>query len=167
MNGLIFQNFLNIYQNWLKFKEIFEKNCYFSQNLVPNRVDWYMNWPGGGIRLVHGLTKKHPNHVFFRYENRPLIGVFACIFLNLPVMSFPKFVYMTKKHTLFSNFAHFCTPKHCLVLKNNPNYVNFRTSLIPPLTFECPPPPPWIGHFFLETWYMYGSTFKLSPNTDT
>ena len=36
-----------------------------------------------------------------------------------------------QKHTLFfSNFAHFCPPKrctgvHCLVLKNNPNYVNF------------------------------------------
>ena len=61
-------------------------------------------------------------------------------------MSFPKFVYMTKNTPLFSNFARFCTPKRCtrgqcLVLKNNPNYVNFWTSLILPLTFECPPRP--------------------------
>ena len=45
-------------------------------------------------------------------------------------MSLPKFVTYDQKHTLFSNFARFCTPKrctciHCLVLKNNTNYVNF------------------------------------------
>ena len=50
-----------------------------------------------------------------------------------------------QKHTLFFNFARFYTRKRCLrvqclVLKNNPNYMNFWTSLIPPLTFECPPP---------------------------
>ena len=59
-------------------------------------------------------------------------------------MFFPKFVYMTKNAPFFSNFARFFTPKRCtrvqcLVLKNNPNYVNFWTSLIPPLTFEWPP----------------------------
>ena len=32
-----------------------------------------------------------------------------------------------------------CTRVQCLILKNNPNYVNFWTSLIPPLTFEWPP----------------------------
>ena len=75
--------------------------------------------------------KTHRKHVFFRYENRPLIRVFACVFLNLSIMSFPKFVNMTKNTPFFfSNFARFCTPKrctrvHCLVLKNNPNYVIF------------------------------------------
>ena len=59
-------------------------------------------------------------------------------------MFFPKFVYMTKNTPFFSNFARFCTPKRCtrvqcLVLKNNPNYVNFWTSLIPPLTIQVPP----------------------------
>ena len=59
-------------------------------------------------------------------------------------MFLPKLVYMTKNTSFFSNFARFCTPKQCtrvqcLVLKNNPNYVNFWTSLIPPLIFECPP----------------------------
>ena len=46
-----------------------------------------------------------------------------------------------QKHTLF---FHFCTPKlctcvQCLVLKNNPNYVNFWTSLIP-LDIRVPTP---------------------------
>ena len=44
-------------------------------------------------------------------------------------MSFPKSSIWPKKH-LFSNFAHFSTPKwctliHCQVLKNNSNYVIF------------------------------------------
>ena len=88
-------------------------------------------------------SQKHPNHVFFRYENRP---IFACIFPNLPVMFFPKFVIMTKNTPFFFQILHVkCTPKwctrvQCLVLKCNPNYVNFWTSLIPPLTFEFPPP---------------------------
>ena len=62
---------------------------------------------------------------------------FACHVLS-------KICLYDQKHTLFSNFARFCTPKRCtrvqcLVLKNNPNYVNFWMSLIPPLTFEWPP----------------------------
>ena len=41
------------------------------------------------------------------------------------------------ENRLVSNFARFCTPKRCtrvqcLDRKNNPNYVNFWTSLIPP-----------------------------------
>ena len=56
-------------------------------------------------------------------------------------MSFPKFVYMTQ-NILFSNFARFCTPErctrvHCLVLKNNPEFLDEPDT---PLTFECPPP---------------------------
>ena len=65
---------------------------------------------------------------------------------DLPVMSFPKLVNMAKKHTLFSNFARFCTPKrctrvHCLVLKNNPNYVNFFNQVYIQLQIQVPPPP--------------------------
>ena len=49
-----------------------------------------------------------------------------------------------QKHTLFSNFARFCTPKwcthvQCLVLKNNRNYVSFWTSLIPLWHSSAPP----------------------------
>ena len=62
------------------------------------------------------------------------------IFLMNKKLSLDKRLY-DQKHTLFSNFARFCTPKRCtrvqcLVLKNNPNYVNFWTSLILPLIFE-------------------------------
>ena len=98
----------------------------------------------GGIRLVlHGLTnstlimyysgmKKDPKYAF-------LLAFFficlSCAFQNLSIWP--------KSHP-FSNFARFCTPKQCtrvqcLLLKNNPNYVNFWTSMIPPLTFEWPP----------------------------
>ena len=50
-------------------------------------------------------------------------------------MSLPKFVNMTKNTPFFSNFARFCIPKrctrvHCLILKNNPNYVNFFTRMM-------------------------------------
>ena len=45
--------------------------------------------------------KTHPKHVFFRDENRPLIRVFACIFLNLSVMSFPKFANLTQNTPFF------------------------------------------------------------------
>ena len=88
--------------------------------------------------------KKHPITYFSGMKIDPKCAFLHAFFLNLSVMSFPKFVYMTK-NTFFSNFACFCTPKRCthvqcLVLKNNPNYVNFWTSLIFPLTFECPPP---------------------------
>ena len=51
---------------------------------------------------------------------------------------------MTKTHPLNSNFAWFSTPKwyshiHCLVLKNNPNYVNFITRMISNFKYKCPP----------------------------
>ena len=107
----------------------------------------------GGIRLVHGLTKSTLITYYsgMKKKKKPKHAFFACIFLNLPVMFFPKFVYMTKNTPFFPIMHVFCTPKRCtrvqcLVLKNNPNYVNFWTSLIPPLTFECPPSPS-PGHF--------------------
>ena len=60
-------------------------------------------------------------------------------------ISFPKFVNMTK-NALFSDFARFCTPKwymciHCLVLKNNPNYMNFFSRMISNFKYNPPPPP--------------------------
>ena len=97
----------------------------------------------GGIRLVHGLTKSTLITYFSGMKIDPKYAFLHALFLNLPVMSFPKFVYMTKNTPffLFCMFFKRCTLVHCLVLKNNPNYVNFWTSLIPALTFECPPPP--------------------------
>ena len=110
----------------------------------------------GGIRLVHGHTK---STLITYFSGMKIDPKFACIFLNLSVMSFPKFVYMTKNTPFFPVFAHFCTPKRCtriqcLVLKNNPNYVNFWMSLTPSLIFKCPPPPPRVFSPFEIVWYM-------------
>ena len=60
-------------------------------------------------------------------------------------MSFPKFVNMIKNTPFFPpNFARFSTPKrctrvHCLVLKNNPNYI-FFSRMISNFKYKCPPP---------------------------
>ena len=59
-----------------------------------------------GYQACPWTHKKHPNHVFFRYENRPYIR----FFLNLPDMSFPKCVYMTKNTPFFSQFCTFLHP---------------------------------------------------------
>ena len=98
----------------------------------------------GGIRLVHGLTQSTLITYYLGMKKTPKYA-FLHAFFACHVHS--KICLYDQKHTLFSNFAHFCTPKQCtrvqcLVLKNNPNYVNFWTSMIPPLTFEWPPPPP-------------------------
>ena len=60
-------------------------------------------------------------------------------------MFFPKFVYMAK-NTPFFPILHIFVPLNdvrvlCLVLKNNPIYVNFWTSLIPPWHSSAPPRP--------------------------
>ena len=67
-------------------------------------------------------------------------------------MSFTKFVNMTE-NTPFSPILHiFCTPKrcmhiHCLVLKNNPNYVIFFYKDDIQLQIQVPPP-------LMKTWVM-------------
>ena len=88
--------------------------------------------------------KKHPNHIFFWYEKDPKYAFLHAIFLICPSCPFQNLSIWPKTHPFFSNFARFFTPKRCmrvqcLVLKNNPNYVNFWTSLITPLTFRWPP----------------------------
>ena len=97
----------------------------------------------GGIRLIHGLTKStlityysgmKKDHKYAFLHAFCLICL-SCSFQNLSIWP--------KTH-LFSNFARFCTPKRCtriqcLVLKNNPNYVNFGRAWYPPSHFEWPP----------------------------
>ena len=94
-------------------------------------------------------------HLYFRLDiirvkglsKHTLNSYFSCMKID------PKYVFLLRvfflingqKHTLFSNFARFCTPKrctrvHCLVLKNNPNYVNFFTRMISNLKYKWPPP---------------------------
>ena len=84
--------------------------------------------------------KKHPNHVFSGMKIDPKYAFLHAFFLICVSCPFQNLSIWPKTHPFF----HFCTPKRCtrvqcLVLKNNPNYVNFRMSLIPPLTFEWPP----------------------------
>ena len=76
--------------------------------------------------------KKHPYHIFFRYENRPYKRLFACIFLTFVRHVLSKICLYDQKHTLFSNFARFCTPKRCTCVK-------CLMSLIPPHS-SAPPP---------------------------
>ena len=125
---------------------------YLSLFVTQQNQSWFMTQhPGatrmarGGIRLVHG----HTNSTLITYfsdmkidRKYAFLHAFFLICLSSPFQF--SFVYMTKNTPFFSNFARFCTPKRCmcvqcLVLKNNPNYMNFWTSLIPPLTFERPP----------------------------
>ena len=73
--------------------------------------------------LLKGLLKQTLN-TFFRYGNRPYICVFTCVFLHLSIMSFPKFVTMTKNTPLFSNFAPLndVCAYTAWSWKNNPNW---------------------------------------------
>ena len=102
---------------------------------------------GGGLVFQAGYHsrkrtfKTHPMHVFSRYENRPYLHAFAWFLLIFSIMPFPKFVNMTKK---VFNFTRFCTPSrythvHCLVLKNNPNYVIFLRGWYPTSNTSGPP----------------------------
>ena len=59
----------------------------------------------GGIRLVHGLTKSTLITYFSGMKKDPKYA----FFLNLPVMFFPKFVYMTK-NTPFFPILHIFAP---------------------------------------------------------
>ena len=107
----------------IRVKELFEPivsrggHLYFRLNMI----------------LVKGLSKHTLNTYFsginidrkYAFLNTFFLIGPSCPFQNLSIWP---------KHTLFSNFARFCTPKrctcvHCLVLKNNPNYVNFSESL--------------------------------------
>ena len=76
-------------------------------------------------------------------EIDPKICIFVCVFLNLSVMSFQNLSIWPKTHPFFQ-FHTFCTPKrctrvHCLVLKNNPNYVTFFYKDDIQLQIQVPP----------------------------
>ena len=99
----------------------------------------------GGIRLVHGLTKSTLIIYFSCMKIDPKYAFLHAFFLNLPVMSFPKFVYMTKNTPFFRILHVFFSPLndvHAFLAWS------WKTTLItwifgrvwyPPLTFECPP----------------------------
>ena len=97
----------------------------------------------GGIRLVHGHTKSALIRYFSGMKIDPKYSFLHAFFLICPSCPFQN-LSIWPKTPFFSNFTHICTPKRCtrvqfLVLKNNPNYVNFWTSLIPPWHSSAPP----------------------------
>ena len=103
--------------------------------------------PGGGPLVFQAgyhprkrTFKTYPKHVFFRYENRPKIHVFACVFLNFFIISFPRFVNMTK-NTPFFPILHVFAP-----LNDVRAYIDWswKTTLIM-----------WI---FLRGWYPTSNT---------
>ena len=88
----------------------------FHQSPTLNSDYMVAGQPGGGTLVFQvgyhprkRTFKTHLKQVFFGYKNRPLIRIFACVFLNLSVMSFPKFVNMTK-NTPFFPILHVFTP---------------------------------------------------------
>ena len=119
--------------------------------------------PGGGGHLYFRLDiilvprkrtfKTHPINMYFPgMKIDPIKYAFLHAFF---VMSFPKFVTMTK-HTrpFFFPILHVfaCTPKrckrvHCLVLKNNSNYVNIFYEDDTQLQIKVAPPVVKVTYF--------------------
>ena len=62
------------------------------------------------IILVKGLSKHTLNTYFKGVKIDPKYMFLHAVFLNLSVMSFPKFVKMTKNTPFFSNFAYVFAP---------------------------------------------------------
>ena len=104
--------------------------------LTPRGEDLYFRLD---IILVKGLSKHTLNIYFSGMKIDPKYTLLHAFFLICPsyrtVISFPKFVKMTKNTPFFFNFARFkCTPKrctrvHCLVLKSNPKYHDYVNCL--------------------------------------
>ena len=115
-------------------------------------LSWLLSGGGGhlyfrlDIFLVKGLSKHTLNTYFSSMKIDLKYVFFACVFLlKLVYYVLSKVCQYDQKHTLFSKFARFCTPKrctrvHCLVLKNNPNYVNFLRGWYPTSNTSAPPP---------------------------
>ena len=106
----------------------------------------------GCIRLVHGYTKSTLITYFSGMKIDPKSAFLQAFFLilNLSVMSFPKFVYMTKNTSFFSPILHVFAP-----LKDVRAYSAWfwKTTLItwifgrawyPTWYSSAPPPPGWL-----------------------
>ena len=140
--------------------------CLILHSLFFNNVIYLAhNYIGGGghlyfrldIILVKGLSKHTLNTHFSGMKIDPKFVFLHAFFLICPSCPFQN----DQKHTLFSNFARFCTPKrctriHCLVLKNNPNYVNFFTRMISNFKYKWPP-----GNYIFLTFVVSRKYVKL------
>ena len=88
------------------------------------------------------LLKHTLNTYFSGMKIDPKYTFFHAFFLICASCPFQNLSIWPKPCTLLSNFACFCTPKrctciHCLVPKNNPNYVNLFTRMN--FRYKCPP----------------------------
>ena len=128
-----FNDFVEIFTENL---QILPWNCTFAHWMTPISASPHQKkkpFPGGhsngkrGYQARPWTHKKHPNHVLFRYEKKDPKYAFLHAFFLICLSCRPTFQNLSnQKHTIFSNFARFCTPKQCtrvqyLVLKNNPN----------------------------------------------
>ena len=94
------------------------------------------------IIILKGLSKHTLNTYFSGLKIDPKYVFLHTFLLICPSCPFQKHTFF---FFFFFNFARFCTPKrctrvHCLVLKNNPNYVIF-TRMISNFKYKCP-----LGH---------------------
>ena len=92
---------------------------------------------GVDIILVNGLSKHTLGMYFPGGKTDPKYTFFSCFFLIFPSCSYQYFVKMAKNTPFFPNFKE-CTHVHCLVLKNDPNYLNFCTRMISTFIYKCP-----------------------------
>ena len=86
------------------------------------------------------------------------------IWFQQVLVTHPKHVFVYDFHTLFFNLACFWYPKRCtrvhrLVLKNDPNYVNFFTRMISTLKYKWPP---WVPPPFYSGMIWYGMVLFYS-----
>ena len=130
-----------------------------------------MHFPRGGhlyfrldIIRVKGLSKRTLNTYFLGMKIDPKYAFLQAFYLICLQCTFQNLSICPKTHPFFSKFARFCTPKrctrvHCLVLKNNPNYVNFFYADDIQLQIQVAPPP---GAFSQPFWCLSNAlTFHI------
>ena len=138
----------------------FCKNAHIQKIRKRSTFEKFAPSPGGHLyfRLdiirVKGLSKHTLNTYFSGMKIDPKYSFLHAFYLIWASCPFQNLSIWPKTYP-FSNFARFYTTKrcmqiHCLVLKNNPNYVNFFTRMISSLKYKCPPLPssdknPWYG----------------------
>ena len=109
----------------------------------------------GGIRHIHGLTKNTLITYYSGTKKDPKYAFLYAFFLICLSCSFQNMSVRPKTHPFFQ-FCTFLHPLNDVCAYSawswkTPNYVNFWTSLIPPLTFECPPP----GSLRIRSYFLY------------
>ena len=112
------------------------------------------------IIIVKELSKHTPSTYFLWMKKKTLnmhiYTLFFLTFCNLFSKICDHYQWSLSNTPFFSNFGHFCTLKwcmcvHCLVLKNNANFVNFSYEDDIQLQIQVPPPTEFWRYRF--DWY--------------